>query len=117
MDKIVRFLIVFGFIFLFNLIFVVFNKKKVNKIFDSYGALIIKAKFKVNFENINKKKFALIISIADSFICATAYVVLTLFENVYLGFFVAAIALIILILVFYFLIGYFYKKKEGKTNV
>ena len=117
MKHIINFLIVFLVIFLFDLIFVVFNKKKRKKIFSSSAALIIKGKFKVNFENESEKKFALIVSLADSFICGIAYTVLRLFNNIYIGFIVAAITLVILILGIYLLIGYLYKKKEVKKNV
>lgn len=117
MRHIINFSIVFIFIFLFNLIFVVLNKKKREKIFFTSGALIIKGKYKINFENADKKKFALIISLADAFICGVAYMVLRLFDNIYLGFFVAAIVLAILIIGIYSIIGYFYKKKEVKKDV
>ncbi len=117
MGHLLDFLIVFLFIFLFDLIFVVFNKKKREKIFTSSAALIIKGKYKINFEHEDKKKFALIVALADAFICGTAYMVLRLFNNIYIGFIVAAITLAILILVVYLAIGYYYKKKEVKKNV
>ena len=117
MGKLIIFLIVFVIIFLFYLIFVILNKKKRKVIFSSYAALIIKSRFKLSFENEDPKKFAFIISLADSFICASAYTVLLLFKNVYIGFIVALLVLTILILVVYSLIGSYYKKKEGKKNV
>jgi len=117
MKHLIEFLIVFSAIFLFDLIFVVLNKKKRAKIFSTSGALIIKSKFKVDFENEDKKKFAIITALADSFICASAYTVLRLFNNIYIGFIVAALTLGVLIIGVYFLIGYLYKKKEGKKNV
>ncbi len=117
MDKIVSFALVFGFIFLFYLIFIIFNKKKVDKIFDSYGALLIKAKFKLTFEKASKKKFAFIMAISDAFICATSYVIMLSVKNIYLSFVVAALALAILTIMVYFTVGYIYKKKEGKQDV
>ncbi len=117
MDKIINFIFVFIIIFVFYLIFVVFNKKKRRKIFESYGALIIKGKFKVNFENRSEKAFALVMAFADAFICASAYTIMILFKNVYIGFAVAMLSLIILIIGVYSLIGYIYKKKEVNKNV
>ena len=117
MEKLFNFIVAFAIVFVFYLIFVLLNKKKRAKIFETYGALIIKGKFKVSFENASKKVFALVMALADSFICATAYTIMRLFENVYVGFIVAALALIVLILAVYSLIGLFYKKKEGKKNV
>ena len=111
------FLVAFSAVFIFSLIFVVFNKKKRNKIFLTMGALFIKSKFKVDFENENKKRFAVIMSLADAFICGVTYAILCLFKNIYLGFLVSAIVLIILIMIVYSIIGSFYKKKEGKKNV
>ena len=117
MRHLINFLIAFGIVFIFELIFVVFNKKKRNRIFSSYGALILKGKYKIDFENVNKKKFALIITLCDAFICGVGYMILRLFKNVYIGFLVVAVALIILIIGVYSIVGYFYKKKEGKKNV
>lgn len=117
MDKLVSFIAAFGLVFIFYLIFVVFNKKKLSKIFETYGALLIKAKFKVDFEKANKRHFALVIAFADSFICATAYTIMRLFNSIYIGFIAAVLALIILIIIVYSLIGLYYKKKEGKKNV
>ena len=117
MKSLINFIVAFILVFVFYLIFVILNKKKRNKIFESYGALIIKSKFKINFENESKKLFTFIMALADSFICATAFTVMSLFENVYIGFLVAAVLLIILILGVYSLIGLFYKKKGEKKNV
>ena len=117
MRHLINFLIAFSIVFLFELIFIVFNKKKRNKIFSSYGALILKGKFGVNFENTNKKKLAILITFCDALICGIGYVVLRLFKNIYIGFLVVAVVLAVLIIGVYGIVGYFYKKKEGKKNV
>ena len=117
MKYLINFLVAFMIVFIFNLVFVVFNKKKKNKIFSSYGALIIKGRYKCDFEGEDKKKFSLITTFADSFICGFAYMVLRLFDNIYIGFAVATIVLAILIILIYSLIGLLYKKKEGNKDV
>jgi len=109
--------VAFIIVFIFYLIFVIFNKKKVNKIFETYAALFIKLKFKVTFNQENPKKFAFIMALADSFICAMGFMIMSLFENIYIAFIIAVVVLIILILIVYSLIGLYYKKKEGKKNV
>ena len=117
MKYLISFLIAFILMFVIYLIFVVFNKKKVNKIFESYGAIFIKSRFKVTFKDANPKKFAWIMAVSDSFICAAAFVIMTLIENIYISFIVAAITLIILIFGVYSIVGLIYKKKEGQKNV
>ncbi len=117
MDILIRWGIVFGLIFIFNLIFVVLNKKKRQKIFTTAGAVIIKKRYKVTFKDCSEKKFALVESLTNSFICATAYVIMTFFKNIYISFLVAIPILIILIFLCYSLIGIYYKKKEGSKNV
>lgn len=117
MHKLVSFLIVFGILFLFYLIFVILNKKKVSKIFETKEANIIKSLFKVNFNKSNKLLFAFLIAITNGIIYATSYTILTLFKNVYIGFLVMVPVLIILIFLFYGIIGFIYKKKEGKKDV
>ncbi len=117
MDKLIHFAIAFGILFLVYLIFVICNKKKVSKIFQLKEALILKSVFKLNFENRNKLLFAFVISIVNSLIYAISYTVLTLFKNVYIGFIVMIPTLIVLIVIFYGIIGIVYKKKEVKKNV
>ena len=109
--------IAFVLVFLIYLFFVVLNKKKLSKIFKSQEALIIKKKFDVTFDTSNPRLFALIVAVTNAFICATAYIVMQLFTNIYLGFLAAVLVLALLILSLYYLIGYFYKKKEGKKDV
>ena len=117
MHKLVSFLIVFGILFLVYLIFVILNKKKVSKIFETKEANIIKALFKVNFNKSNKLLFAFIMAITNATIYGISYVILTLFKSVYVGFLVIIPVLIILIFLFYGIIGFIYKKKEGKKDV
>ncbi len=117
MDKIRSFIIAFILVFIFYLIFVVFNKKKVSQIFDSRAAKIMSAKFKLTFKDQNKKLFAFILAFTDSFICAITYTIMQFIENVYLKFIVAFLCLGIFIIVFYLIIGYFYKKKEVKQHL
>ena len=73
--------------------------------------------YKVTFKDCSEKKFALVESLTNSFICATTYVIMTFFKNIYISFLVAIPILIILIFLCYSLIGIYYKKKEGSKNV
>lgn len=115
MEKLTTFLVSFGVIFTFYLFFVILNKKKSNEIFNTYEALMLKARYKLTFKNISKKKFAFIIAITNSFICAFTYTVMDFFENIYLKFIMAGLILIILILIFYMFIGLYLRKKENSN--
>ena len=117
MEKIYTWLIVFGLIFIFYLLFVILNKKKMAKVFQMSGARLIKGRYDVNFDNINKRKFAFLLALTDSFIFATTFVVMILFENTIISFLVAIPVLLTLIIGLYSLIGSRMKKKEVKKDV
>ena len=117
METLIYFSFAFLLIFILNLIFVVLNKKKVSRIFESQAALLIKGKFKLTFKDASPRKFALVMALADSFICACAFAIMTLIDNIYIGFIVAILSLFVLILGVYSLIGLAYKKKEGNKDV
>ena len=117
MEILVQWVMVFGLIVIFYLLFIVFNKKKRRNIFNTPGAVIMKVKFKVTFKKTSEKSFSLVVGITNGIICATTYVIMRLFENIYLSFLVAIPILIIMILVCYSLLGLIYKKKEVDKNV
>lgn len=117
MEILVKWVVVFGLIVIFYLLFVVFNKKKRKTIFDCSGALIMKTKFKVTFKKTSEKSFSLVVGITNAFICATTYVIMGFVENIYLSFIVAIPVLIVLIMCCYSLLGLIYKKKEVDKNV
>lgn len=117
MDLLIGWVIVFGIVVIFNLLFVVLNKKKRRNIFNAPGALIMKYKFKANYEGLSEKKFAFVIGLANGVIVATTYVIMRLFSNIYISFVVAIPILFILIIIVYFLLSLFYKKKEVDKNV
>ena len=117
MELLVQWGIVFGLVVIFYLLFIVFNKKKRKKIFDTPGAILMKTKFKVTFQKTSEKSFSLVVGITNGIICATTYVIMGFVENIYLSFLVAIPILIILILACYSLLGLIYKKKEVDKNV
>lgn len=114
MEKLISWGIVFGLVFVFYLIFVVFNKKKLKKIFESTGAKFIKGRYKISLDNVNARKFALVLATTDSFIFSTTFLIMSFFESMIISFLVAIPVLIVLIIALYSLLGLIYRKKEVK---
>ncbi len=114
MDKLLIFIIVFGAVYLFYLFFVIFNKKKIDKIFDTNQAKLILLPYKLDVSRIDKKCFAHVLSLFNSFIVACTFTISEFFDNYVLKLFICFVTLTILIFIVYRLIGFMYKKREGR---
>ena len=108
------FSIVFVLVYLFYLFFVVLNKKKRSNIFDTNQARLIIWSNKLDVSKINKSLFVQVISISNSFIVAFTFACSEFFDNYILKLLVCFVVLMVLIFVIYRLIGFVYKKKEGR---
>ncbi|MCM1370778.1 MAG: hypothetical protein NC181_02660 [Clostridium sp.] len=104
----------FIFVYLFYLITVVTNKKKIKTFLDTRQAQYFIIKYKLNKDKIKSRGFANIISIANSLIISITLMVTEIVDNYLLKLLVGIVILIPLILFIYFIIGKIYKKKEGK---
>lgn len=108
------FSIVFVAVYLFYLIFVVLNKKKRDKIFDTnQGKLIIQIG-KLDVNKLSKSSFVHVISLANSFIVAFTFACSEFFDNYILKLLICFVILFVLIFGVYKFIGLIYKKREGK---
>lgn len=107
------FIIVFLIVYLLYLFTVILNKKKINKILDTNQAKLVINFNKLNIELIDKKKFAHILSLANSFIVGFTFAVSEFFNNYFLKLFICFVLLFVLIFVVYKIVGLFFKK-EGK---
>lgn len=114
MDKLFIFIVVFLVIYLLYLFTVILNSKKRNKIFDTSQAKLIIVPNKLNVDKINKVVFAQILSLSNSFIVAVAFTISEFFDNYVFKLLVSFVVLVFLILFIYKLIGFYFKKREGK---
>ena len=110
MDYFLIFVITFVIIYIFYLLLVVINNKKVNKIFDTQQAMLIIKSNNLDVNGINKRWFANAISISNSFIVAITLTVSEFFDNYIIKLIVCFLVLIISIIVVYRIIGMIYKK-------
>ena len=108
------FLITFIIIYLLYLFTVILNKKKKNKIFNTNQARLIIDPNKLDVNKIDRNKFVQVISLSNSFIVALTFACSEFFSNYFIKLIVSFLLLIVLILIIYRLIGFIYKKKEGK---
>lgn len=114
MEKIVWFIIVFLLVYLFYFFFVICRKKKLEKFKKSTELLFLQKKCKLNLDKFSIKFLANIVALINAFIIGLTFIIVELFNNVFIKIMVAFVVLIILILVFYSITGKILKKKEGK---
>lgn len=115
-ELIFTFSITFILIYSLYLIFVVFRKKKQNKIKKSTEIMFIKKRYKLNLNGISNKKIALDVAFCNALIISLTLALMTLINNFILQILVGFIILIVLILIVYSILGNEYRKEE-KRNV
>lgn len=105
MKELILFFACFVLVYLFYLFFVILNKNKMSKFKENvYFNFLVKL-YKLDTSRITLKAFAHIISLANSFIIATAFTLVCLVESFILKMLLAFAVLIPLQLVVYSLIG------------
>ena len=113
MKELVLYLITFILVYLFYVIFVLCRKNVLKKIPNGKEMTYLKLKYGIKVNDSNLKKIANLIFLVNSFILATAVYVVCLFNNLFIEIVVGVVTLILLILVFYHLLGTYLKKKHG----
>ena len=113
MRELVLYLIIFIIAYLFYVIFVLSRKNVLKKFPNGKEMTYLKYKYNIKINDKNLKKIANIIFLANSFILATTVYVVCLFESLILEIIVGVVTLILLILVFYHLLGTYLQKKQG----
>ena len=113
MKELILYLITFVLAYLFYVVFVLCRKNVLKKISDGKEMTYLKIKYGIKVNDSNLKKIANLIFLVNSFILATTVYVVCLFESLILEIVVGVITLILLILVFYHLLGTYLQKKQG----
>jgi len=89
--------------------------KIINKKTITYELLYLKKIYKIDVKNINEKKLLNTISIVNSFIITTIYIILFyLVKNWILGIIIGVILITLLIIICYGLLGRYYSKERRK---
>lgn len=107
--------ITFVIIYMLYAILIIHRKNKLNNIYKSTEAIILKKVLKVDINKINAKNFARIIALINAFIISiTLELVLLITNKTVLQMLLAFIILIILIIIIYPIIGLILRKKYGR---
>ncbi|MEI3530271.1 MAG: hypothetical protein V8Q75_04260 [Bacilli bacterium] len=113
MREIILFLITFMIIIAIYLLFVVYNKRSLKKIYNGTEARYLKARYKIDLNQLEPRKFAWHIALINAFIIAFTLSLVLMLGN-YLLMIVGALLLVLcLIIVLYHLLGSYYQKKLG----
>ncbi len=112
MENFILSLIVFIIIYLFYLIFVIIRPKKREKFKKNSYVSVLVNKYHVDLSSINFIGFINVIALSNAFIVSGSFYIMNLFSNMYVGFIFAIVALVILEILMYKLIGFLYGKKE-----
>ena len=113
MKELILYLITFVLAYLFYVIFVLCRKNVLKKFPNGKEMTYLKLKYGIKVNDTNLKKTANLIFLVNSFILATAVYVVCLFDNLFIEIIVGVVTLILLILVFYHLLGTYLRKKQG----
>ena len=112
MKELIFYLVLFVFIYLFYIIFV-YKRKNVFKKFESGKEIsYLKHRYSVKVNDLNIKKIAKSIFLANSFILSTTVYVISFFDKFILQAFFGIISLVVLILILYHILGKIYGKER-----
>ena len=112
MKILILYVIYFVVIYLFYLLTVVLNKKKNQKYKRSKQVMMFVRRYNLDFKKISLVKFLNIIAITNSFIMSTTIMLLEYVPNLFLKLVVAFVALMVLILSCYKLIGIYIERRN-----
>lgn len=110
------FLIAFLIVYLFYLVTVVLQKKRMDNFKKSNQVLYFVKRYKLDVNKLNMTRFTNTLGLANAFIVATAFMTTFLVENYILMLLVGFIVLIPLILIVYHIIGKIYIRKGCVIN-
>ena len=115
MKELGLFIFTFLIVYLFYVIFVLCRKKVLKKFPKSISAIYLNKKYNINITDKNIKKIANIVFLVNSLIISTTVTIVCCFKSLLLGLLVCIVPLILMILIFYHIIGIMFR--GGKKNV
>lgn len=107
--------IVFIVIYLFYLLFVILRKKKLEKFSENTYIKYLVKLYKLDLKKHDIKKLAHIVSLTNSFVVSTTFIIVINIKNYFLMILLAIVVLIPLQLLAYHVIGKILKKGECKN--
>ena len=94
---------------MFYLVFVLFRKNVLKKFPNSIGAIYLKNRYNVVITDKNIKKIAHTVFLANSLILSITVSIVCYFNSFILGLLVCIVPLILMIIIFYHIIGIIFK--------
>lgn len=114
MNYLYTFIICFLIIYLTYFLIVVNRKKGIDKFKKGRQVEFFKQAYKLDFREIDIKKFANSLALVNAFIMSFTITVIEFIDNFVLKLFAGFILLIPLMVIMYKILGNSYKKKEGR---
>ncbi len=115
MEKILFAFITAIVIYLLYLVLIVNNERRLNKYINkSKECQLIKGRYKINFDKVNKKKVAHLFALSNSLIIGVTFSIILFVDNFILKLLCAFLIFTFLILFTYLYIGKYVKSKEEK---
>ncbi len=109
------FVFTFLVIYLSYILFVLCRKNVLKKFPNSISAIYLKNRYNVKITEKNMKKIAHVVFLANSLILSITVSIVCFFKSFIIGLLVCIVPLILMILIFYHIIGIIFK--GGKKNV
>ena len=116
MEEIIFYILTLLILFLLYYIFVIRNKKRLQKFSNNTYVSYLVSVYKLDKERINIKQLAMAIIMVNSFIIATTVFVIGFINNLILKFILGFIVLIPLQLLMYHGVGKIFQKKLGRNK-
>ena len=113
MKELIIFLITYVLVLITYIVFVVWNKKALKKIYNGTEARYLKGKYKLDIKKIKDKTLALHIALINSCIISITLSLIIIVDNYLLMLLLAIILVMSLILILYHLLGKHYQKQLG----
>lgn len=108
---VVYFIVSFLIVYLFYLITVVLQKKKMEKFKTSNQIMFFVKRYKLDINKINMTKFTNLLGLSNAFIVSTAFMTTFLVDNFILQLLAGFLVLLPLMIIIYSLIGKYYVRK------
>lgn len=104
---------IFLLVYMSYLSIIILNKKRLSRyILKSQETTIIKNRYKLNYDKINHKLVANLFAVTNGLILGFSYVLISIIKNIILKFLITLLFLIVVVTLFYLLIGIYLKKKQ-----
>lgn len=116
MLELVIFIVCFSLVYLLYYAVVISRRKKLDKLVNSTECLYLKTRYHIDVTKIPIKTLANHLALTNAFIMSLTVLIISIVENWILKFICGFFVLIVLILLFYHLLGRYYQKRQKEEK-